>query len=151
MDTIKSYLWLICFAVGLTGGWLSNGWRLNGTIEAIHRGYAYATTKASEDARKLEQERQATVDGLKANLEKEKKNAETKIARLNADLAAGRVRLTIPVTTCGTGTGSGIRLDETRFELDGEAAQSLVSIAADGDAAIRELNYCIDAYSALRD
>jgi len=137
---------VICLAIGA----LINGWRLNGEIETIRADHATAQAEASEAAREKEQAMQGEIDTLTAKRKKEQKDYETKINRLNADLAAGRVRLTVPVATCGASTGSGIRLGEARAELDGEASQSLVSIASDGDAAIRELNYCIDAYEAVR-
>ena len=47
-------------------------------------------------------------------------------------------------TASGTGAG------EARAELDPAAADDLVSIATDGDIAIRKLNYCIDQYNAVR-
>lgn len=36
------------------------------------------------------------------------------------------------------------------MELDPSTSIELLSIAADGDAAIRDLNECLDSYEALR-
>jgi hypothetical protein len=81
---------------------------------------------------------------------------EKTIAALRADLRRSAVRLSIPVATCtaaavggnpGSVAGAGA---EARAELMPATADSLIGIAADGDAAVRQLNAVIDAYNALR-
>jgi hypothetical protein len=82
-----------------------------------------------------------------AKLEKEKRDAELKVNQLRADVAAGAVRLSVRAS-CSASTAAGD--SEARAELDPKAADELISIAADGDQAIIELNACIDFYNNLR-
>ena len=79
---------------------------------------------------------------------KQEQDAQTKIAKLRADVNSGTLRLSIPVSSsCGSTSGS----TETRAELDTTTANDLISITEDGDKAIRELNYCIDRYNQVKD
>lgn len=82
-------------------------------------------------------------------------------ARYVAGLRAGTIRLSVPVVartehaSCGATartvpTAAG-PAPETRAELGAEAAIDLATIAADGDAAIRDLNACVDTYNAVRE
>lgn len=80
-------------------------------------------------------------------LEKEKRDAEIKVNQLRADVASGALRLSVRAS-CSTGAASGD--SEARAELDAKTADDLITIAADGDKAIIELNSCIDFYNNLR-
>lgn len=93
---------------------------------------------------------QAEHDALARKHEKEKKNAQTEINRLRGRIRAGTVRLSVPARGCTVPGNTTNDAGETRAELDGKTAYDLISIAADGDAAIRELNLCIDQYKALQ-
>ena len=129
-----------------------------------HEGYqecapenAIQVAKLNEDARRKEIELTEQVNVTSANLVKANNDAKRKIDRLNSDLASGSVRLSVPVkahcpvsATSDTSAASGDSVQE-RSELDGTVAQSLVAITNDGDAGIRQLNACIDAYNQVRD
>jgi hypothetical protein len=80
---------------------------------------------------------------------------------LRADLNSGALKLRLPVkaptcpsvpvpetATVASGSDSG----EARAESSGsvDVAADLLQIAADGDAAIRKLNTCLEAYETLR-
>lgn len=116
-----------------------------------------AQTLANETHRTLVNERHLirVLDNLaEQNLQKEK-HAQDRINRLNAELRRRDARLFVPVvaSSCGTaadgaGTAAGQPGAEARAELVPEAAIALVDIAADGDAAVRQLNDVIDAYNA---
>ena len=80
-------------------------------------------------------------------LEKEKRDAEIKVNQLRADVASGALRLSVRAS-CSAGAASGD--SEARAELDSKTADDLITIAADGDKAIIELNSCIDFYNNLR-
>lgn len=136
--------------VGLTAGWLANGWRLNAQIEATAAEHAQALQRAEQEARSKEQEWQSAQDELQARYEEEKKDAESKIADLRRRVQSGTVRLSVPATACAVSQNPGTGIAETRAELDGKTADDLVAIAADGDRAIRDLNQCIDQYRALQ-
>jgi hypothetical protein len=83
-----------------------------------------------------------------AKLEKEKRDAQTKVDQLRADVAAGAVRLSVRAS-CSASTAAGD--SEARAELDPKTADDLIAITADGDKAIIELNACIDFYNKLRE
>lgn len=94
------------------------------------------------------------TDNLKGHADA-KRSTET----LLADLRAGRVRLSVPTVQAagsaqrhesGGAGGAAPGPGQARAELDPEAGASLVAIASDGDAAILDLNACIDAYAAVR-
>lgn len=71
-------------------------------------------------------------------------------------LHSGLVRLSIPAVASGPhvpGTGAGgatAPAVQARTELDPATGASLVAITDDGDAGIRDLNTCIDAYNSVR-
>lgn len=74
---------------------------------------------------------------------------------LLADLRSGTLRLSIPAAAGadvpGPGAGGATAgLVQARTELDPATGASLVAITDDGDAGIRDLNTCIDAYNAVR-
>lgn len=146
----KLIIGIACLLVGLIAGWLANGWRLNAQIEATATEHAQALLRAEQEARAKEQEWQAAQNELQAQYEKEKKDAESKIADLRRRVQSGAVRMSVNATACAVSKNPGTGIRETRAELDGKTAYDLISIAADGDAAIRELNLCIDQYKALQ-
>lgn len=98
----------------------------------------------------------AATESMKRTLIDEKNQHD----RLVADLRAGAVRLSVPiVATTGAACGAGLAGDpaaaagdrhETRAELAPAAAEDLAAIAADGNAAIVQLNACIDRYNDVR-
>lgn len=150
----KLIIGIVCLLAGLIAGliagWLANGWRLNEQIEATAAEHAKAIQEAEKKAREKEQEWQASQNELQAKYEEEKKDAEFKIADLRRRVQSGAVRMSVPATSCTVSKNPGTGIRETRAELDGQAADDLITIAADGDAAIRELNLCIDKYNELR-
>ncbi|MFZ5548081.1 MAG: hypothetical protein ACOZJX_05250 [Pseudomonadota bacterium] len=72
--------------------------------------------------------------------------------QLAARLRSGAVRVSIPAAACVPGTGGAASPDApaARAELAPETALALDGIAADGDAAIIDLNHCLAAYDAAR-
>jgi prophage endopeptidase len=98
----------------------------------------------------------AATESLKRTLIDEKNQHD----RLVADLRAGAFRLSVPiVASAGAACGAGLAGDpattagdwrETRAELAPAAAEDLATIAADGNAAIAQLNACIDRYNDVR-
>ena len=149
-----STLWL-----RLIGGAVILGALLFGLQRVYHAGYAARDTEAKLElsqamlhAAKESDELRVAFADLKIKKDVERKHAEQQISHLRADLASGALRLSIPAPTPEPGAPSpGPGAPEARTELDAKTAQDLVSIAADGDAAIRDLNQCIDAYQALKE
>lgn len=146
----KLIVGMVCLIVGLIAGWLANGWRLNEKIEATAAEHAQALQRAEQEARAKEQAWQSAQNELQSQYEKEKKNAESKIADLRRRVQSGDVRMSVPATACTVSKDPGTGAVQTRSELDGQTADDLIAIAADGDAAIRELNLCIDKYNSLK-
>ena len=84
--------------------------------------------------------------------------AKLKETKLRADLDSGALKLRIPVKAANcpipvsesTATTSGSDAGTASAELDRQASETLIAIAAEGDAAIRKLNTCIQTYETLR-
>ena len=142
---------------------LTNPWVLVGILGLVISSYFYGhhaayNEQAIEVARlnAIERDKEAEmvkIADIHANeLKKANENAKVQISKLQSDVAIGAIRLSIATrsvqTSTNTATSSGST--ESRAELDPEAANTLISIAADGDKAIRSLNACIDIYNEVR-
>ena len=110
-------------------------------------------------ARETEQAMSKVAQSYGETLRKANNAAKLKETKLRADLAAGAFSLRIPVKapTCPTvqatgdaPTASGSDAGTASAELDRQTADALVAITAEGDAAIRKLNTCIQTYEQLR-
>lgn len=107
-------------------------------------------------ARETEQNMAVVAQTYAQTLRSAQNAAKTKETRLRADVATGNLRLSIPTQSpvCSTPTtalASGSDGGETRTELSGSVSEALISIAAEGDAAIRKLNSCITLYNEVRE
>ena len=96
---------------------------------------------------RIETKMQEAAVEAEDKLHQEKQDAQIKINQLRANVASGALSLSIRAH-CSASTSEGDT--EARAELDPKAADDLISIAADGDQAIIELNSCIDFYNNLR-
>lgn len=107
-------------------------------------------------ARETEQNMAKVANTYAETLRKSQNAARTKETKLRADIATGNLRLSIPTqssTVCPSTTAasaSGSDSGEARTELSGSVSETLISIASEGDAAIRKLNTCIQSYETLR-
>ena len=166
MNSLKKLIqtpWLIAITVAMTGavigfmlGWRTQANRSAATIAQLQLQVAETAARALAQARTNELKLQAEAEALTETYQKEQKNAQNTIEKLRADLRAGTLRLSIPHTTGTTGYPEPMPADSTaqspenRTRLDPETADSLVAITADGDTAIRNINRCIDQYTAIR-
>ena len=162
MDTIKNIIrrpWITLVFTGIIGAafGFAVGWRLHGshseaTIAKIHQQSAEDVARALAQARSTEQKLQSEADTLIETYQKEQKNAQNTIEKLRADLRVGTLRLSVPRTDTPDTmpTDPATQHPENRTRLDLAVADTLVTITADGDTAIRNLNRCIDQYSAIR-
>jgi len=147
--------WIILAAFGLAGlfGWYEH-----------HVGYEQAklememeVAKANEKSRQTESILTGKLNDQATELRKAQKHADKKIEKLKSALSSGSLRLSIPVTTesCVQAPASSASASgdsgQVRAELDKSTAQDLVSITADGDAAIRKHAACVDAYNQVRE
>jgi len=142
---------------------LTNPWILIGILSVVISSYFYGHHQAyieqeAEVARLnlIEREKEAEmvkiVDSHATELRKANDQAKAEITKLQSDVASGAIRLSIATrsiqTSSDTAPTSGNT--EARSELDPEAANALITIASDGDKAIRSLNACIDIYNEVR-
>jgi len=113
--------------------------------------------EATDAVRKVETEAFQRLNDLASKHAKETRDAKARSDRIVADIRSGALRMSIPVAPAcpspeaqdSTAT-SGDR-PQARAELAAEAAGTLVSIASEGDEAIRQLNACIDAYNEVKE
>jgi len=109
---------------------------------------------ANAKARETEQNMAVVANTYATTLRNAQNAARAKETKLRADAATGALRLSIPTQApvCPTADTAPAAGDsrETRAELDRSVAEALIAITADGDAAIRKLNACIDTYEKMR-
>ena len=155
---------------------LLNPWVLLGIVMAVLSAFGggYYKGKDSEyqrqqleiaalnaKARETEQAMAKVAQTYGDTLRKANNVAKAKENQLRADLSNGSLNLRLPVkaptcpsvsvpetATAASGSDSG----EARAESSGsvDVAADLLQIAADGDAAIRKLNTCLEAYETIR-
>lgn len=110
----------------------------------------------NEEARSKEQALVQAVHTQATQFVKANNEAKQLSQKRNTDIAAGAIKLRIPVKTpvCpvqATGDPAPAARDsvQTRAELDPEVARSLVAITDKGDENTRQLNACIEAYNTV--
>lgn len=154
---------IVLAIVGLTHWWAYNRGEAHTrtAYELKMQELRTAAVKALADAERAAREKEADSNAALAaesrkHLE-EARHAQMEIDSLRADLRASRIRLSVPVARCSAGSSSGADSAaasgsgaEAQAELMPATAEALVGIAAEGDAAVRQLNRCIDAYDAVR-
>jgi hypothetical protein len=140
---------------------LFNPWVIVGILSLVVSSYFYGHHQAyvEQEAeiarlnlieRDKEQQMQVMADNHAKDLRKANQNAKTEVAKLQSDLADGKLRFSVStISTCKDST-SAEGNTESRTELDPEVSQALIAITADGDNAIRQLNACIDIYNEVR-
>ncbi len=116
-------------------------------VMAVAAGRYQARQEIKAEVERIESSMRDEAATATAKLEKEKQDAQLKVNQLRADVAAGAVRLSVRAS-CPAGSTEGDQ--QARAELDSKTADELISIAADGDQAIIELNSCIDFYNNLK-
>ena len=111
--------------------------------------------KLNAEARQKEQALVSAVNAQANQLMKANQNAKLLQQKRDADIESGMLKLRIPVKTpvCPLSTStdapvaSGANLGDSTAELDGETAKALIALAAEGDAAIRKFNTCVNLYN----
>jgi hypothetical protein len=109
-----------------------------------HAGYAQKETEDALEIARLNSVMTKQKDEQDAKDAQTKEAFETKLS----GIIASRPRLYVPVTT--TGGCAGNANSQARAELDGQTAEDLIRLVAEGDRAIIDLNSCIDRYEAVR-
>lgn len=151
--------WVILGFVLAMGTAFSGGYYKGKDLEYQRQQVEIAALNAK--ARETEQAMAKVAQTYGDTLRKANNVAKVKENQLRADLNSGALKLRIPVktptcpsvsvpetATVASGSDSG----EARAESSGsvDVAADLLQIAADGDAAIRKLNICLEAYEKMR-
>lgn len=124
--------------------------------DAEHQRQQIEIARLNQEARETEQRMAEVANTYAQTLRKANDVAKTKETQLRADIAAGNLKLRIPVKTtiCPISTTADSPAPagntEAGAELDGRIAQALVDLTSRGDQAIRSLNTCIDQYEQMR-
>lgn len=113
------------------GFWLSDTMASNRVLRAQNEAMA-ASIEASNTM-------QAKLSALDAKHTEELNHARAENDKLRTDLAAGSKRVRVAVTDCKPATTARVDDAASTAELDPKVAADLAGIAADGDAAIRQL------------
>jgi hypothetical protein len=137
-------------------GAFGSGYYKGGNDESQRQQLEIAELNAK--ARETEQAMTKVAQTYGDTLRKANNVAKIKEAKLRADLDSGALKLRIPVKApnCTVSvsetpaTASGSDTGTASAELDRQTSEALIAIAADGDAAIRKLNACIQTYETLR-
>ena len=150
---------------------LFNPWVLLGILLAVASSFGTGYLKGSNDevsrqqleiaslnaqAREKEQILVTAIQNQSLKLQKANQDAKLVQQKRNSDIAAGTLKLRIPVkapdcpvhTASDAPVASGDSVQATA-ELDRETAKNLIAITDDGDKAIRQLNACIEAYNTV--
>ena len=147
---------LMIATLALMAGALGEYWlgHMQGEIREnrINEAQAREETERLEKALKTNRELQQQISELQVKKQKEDDEAKKKYDDLLARVNRGTVRVSIPARACsgvsvnGHATADGT---ETRAELDAETVGRLLAVGRAGDAAIQDLNQCIDQYNAV--
>lgn len=119
-------------------------------VAAFGAGFWLSDTMAASDALRAKNEAmaasieasnaiQAKIAELDAKHTEEMNNARAENDKLRLDLAAGTKRVRVSVRDCRPAEAAGMDDAASTAELDGATSAALAGIAADGDAAIRQL------------
>jgi prophage endopeptidase len=133
---------------------MMNPWMILGTIFVAVSVYFYGhhagyVQKENEDAMEIARLNRAMTqqkDEQDAKDATVKQEFETKLS----GIIASRPRLYVPIAAKSGCSTSSTNNGQERAELDGQTAEDLIRLVAEGDRAIIDLNSCIDRYEAIR-
>ncbi len=152
MTQLKLISIILAFITGaLVGYWTGH---VQGEIreKRMNEAQAREETERLEKALKTSRELQQQISELQVRKEEEEANAKKKYDDLLARVNRGTVRVSIPARACGGVSADGRAADgdsETGAELNAETVGRLLAVGREGDAAIRDLNQCIDQYQTI--
>jgi hypothetical protein len=139
---------LICAFVGVGTFSYTKG------VDHEHDRQQLEIAKLNDDARQKEQALVSAVTTTANQLVKVNNNAKIEIAKRDAAIASGALRLRVPIkapecpiSTPNDAPATARNSVQTSAELDSATARLIVSITDQGDANTRQLNACIDAYN----
>ena len=148
--------WVILSILIAIGSAAAGGYSKGKHDENVRQQLEIAALNAK--ARETEKAMAAVAQSYGDTLRKANNAAKVKETKLRADIATGERKLFIPVKAAecavsaatDTAAAGGDHSGTASAELDRKTADDLVAIAAEGDAAIRKLNACIQTYEQMR-
>lgn len=106
------------------------------------------------EARQKEQALVAAVNTQAVQLVKANNEAKVQIKKRDADIAAGVIRLRIPVSCPVQASGDSeltSRSDTGSAEIQPETSRAILAIGDEADNTVRKLNACITLYNQARE
>lgn len=131
-------------AIGVALGWVTNGWRLNASIASLKASYAEDRGRVLQEARNREKSLLEASERLRKDRDAKVKNLNSKLQSVNAELQQRKKRDSRESTDTAACSGA------TGAELSREDAEFLARFAAEADAVVENLNYCIAQYESIR-
>jgi len=131
--------------IGLSIGWVTNGWRLNASIASLKASYAEDRARYQEEARKATAGLIEASDRLRRNKDAQIKDLNSKLGAVVGQLQQREKRDTAVTDSAASCSGA------TGANLSREDAEFLARLAAEADKIVSELNYCIAQYNSVRD
>lgn len=110
--------------------------------------------RLNDEARQKERALVAAVNTQAVQLVKANNEARAQIKKRDIDIAAGIVRLRVPVSCPVQASGdapAASGTDTGTAELQPATAQAVLAVGDDADATVRKLNTCITAYNQVRE
>lgn len=127
-------------------------------LQDLQRRHARATAWLRGERTSAETTLRAEIQTLQTQLSQAQGSADADHQTHLSGLRAGTVRVRVPIVPASCGSAgiqpaghAGAAASASHAELDPAAAADLAGIAHDGDTSIRELNYCIGQYNAVRE
>jgi prophage endopeptidase len=117
-------------------------------------GVANAKAEVTQDVADAEKHVARLLDNRDAQHQKENDDAQRKITALHADVAAGRLQLSIATRKASQNTHPGDPAagnQEARTDLLPETADAFIDAATESASDVRDLNSCVDSYNDVRD
>jgi len=146
--------WVLLGILMTVLGAFGSGYYKGGSDETARQQAEIASLNAA--AREKEQALVQAVNKQTTQLLKVENNAKIQIAKRDAAITAGTLKLRIPVKApvCPVHASSDAPVTsgdsvQATAELDRETAKNIIAITDDGDKATRQLNACIDAYNTV--
>jgi hypothetical protein len=133
----------IVAVLGLTIGWLVNGWRLNASISDLKASYAASEARVIQQYRDKEIRLQEASNALRKDKDAQIQSINTRLADAIGRLQQreSRGNSSDSARACSAANGS---------HLSREDAEFLTREAARADEAVTRLNACVQQYNKLR-
>lgn len=153
-----AYLLLAVWLVTLVAAWragardVQRDWDLSTARDTAR--VAQAVAGAEKRARDAEYAAAIRVAALETRYQENQNREIADRDRAIAELRAGQRRLFVAIRSAGTGTagaagapGASAGVEEARAELSPAAGEFFIRLGSEADAAVNDLNYCIDRLS----